>query len=68
MNIRLVKIIIPVSLFCIVTGLAYRHIEQRVTRFDLSEGELKWSPVRPKKTKMCIPAAFTNEDGKILGA
>ena len=68
MNIRLVKIIISVSLFCIVTGLAYRHIEKKVTRFDLPEGELKWSPVRPEKSKMCIPAAFTNEDGKISGA
>ena len=67
MNIRVGKIIISVSLLCVFTGLAYRHIEQRVTRFDLPEGELKWSPVRPKKAKMCIPAAFTDTDGSISG-
>ena len=66
MNIRLVKIIISVSLLCIVAGLAYLYIEKKVTRFDLPEGELKWSPVRPKKAKMCIPAAFTDTDGKAL--
>lgn len=68
MNIRLIKIIISVSLLCIVAGLAYRHIEKKVTRFDLPEGELKWSPVRPKKAKMCIPAAFTDIDGQIYGS
>lgn len=67
MNIRLVKIIISVSLLCIVAGLAYLYIEKKVTRFDLPEGELKWSPVRPKKAKMCIPAAFTDMDGSIYG-
>ena len=67
MNIRLVKIIISVSLLCIAAGLAYRHIEKKVSRFDLPDGELKWSPVRPKKAKMCIPAAFTDTDGSISG-
>ena len=67
MNIRLVKIIVSVSLLCIVAGLAYLYIEKKVTRFDLPEGELKWSPVRPKKAKMCIPAAFTDTDGSISG-
>ena len=67
MNIRLVKIIISVSLLCIAAGLAYCHIEKKVSRFDLPEGELKWSPVRPKKAKMCIPAAFTETDGNISG-
>ena len=67
MNIRLVKIIVSVSLLCIVAGLAYLYIEKKVTRFDLPEGELKWSPVRPKKAKMCIPAAFTDTDGNISG-
>lgn len=44
------------------------NISNRVTRFDLPDGELKWSPVKPKSAKMCLPAAFTNEDGKISGA
>ena len=68
MNIRLVKIIVSVSLLCIVAGLAYLYIEKKVTRFDLPEGELKWSLVRPKKAKMCIPAAFTDTDGNISGS
>ena len=67
MNIRLIKIIISLSLLCIVAGLAYRYIEKKMTRFDLPEGELKWSPIRPKKAKMCIPAAFTDTDGNISG-
>lgn len=45
--IRLIKIIISVTLLCVVIGLVYRHIEKKVTRFDLPEGELKWAPVRP---------------------
>ena len=67
MNIRLIKIIISLSLLCIVAELAYRYIEKKVTRFDLPEGELKWSPIRPNKAKMCIPAAFTDVDGNISG-
>ena len=67
MNIRLVKIIISVSLLSIVAGLGFRHVEKKVTRFDLPEGELKWSAVRPKRAKMCIPAAFTDTDGNISG-
>ena len=67
MNIRLIKIIISLSLLCIVAGLAYRYIEKKVTRFDLPEGELKWSPVRPENARMCIPAAFTDTDGNISG-
>ena len=47
--------------------LAYPIVD-KVTRIDLPEGELKWSNVRPKDAKMCIPAAFTSKDGKILGA
>ena len=44
------------------------NINNKVTRFDLPDGELKWSPVKPKSAKMCLPAAFTNEDRKISGA
>ena len=67
MNIRLIKIIISVSLLCLAAGLAYRHIEMKVTRFDLLEGELKWSPVKPQKATRCLPAAFTDSDGNISG-
>ena len=49
-------------------GFICWHISGRVTRFDLPDGELKWSPVKPTNAKMCLPAAFTNENGEISGA
>ena len=44
------------------------HTSKSVTRFDLPDGELKWSSVKPTNAKMCLPAAFTNENGEISGA
>ena len=44
------------------------HITERVTRFELPKGELKWTKTRPKNAKMCIPAAFTEVDGDIVGS
>lgn len=32
-------------------------INKKVTRYDLPEGELKWSYVKPENAKMCLPAA-----------
>ena len=55
-------------ILCICLGIVYLHIEKKVTRFDLPKGELKWSNKRPQNAKMCIPAAFTDEQGQILGA
>ena len=43
-------------------------INQKVTRYDLPEGELKWSYIKPENAKMCLPAAFTGLDGKIMGS
>ena len=34
---------------------------------DLPEGELAWTTERPKDAKMCIPAAFTDLEGKVEG-
>jgi hypothetical protein len=48
--------------------MAYSQISKHVTRYDLPEGELRWTNVRSKDAKMCIPAAFTTEDGKVAGA
>ena len=59
---------LAVSLFCLCLGLAYCYIEKKVTKFKFPQGELKWSDVKPKNAKMCIPAAFTGDDGKISGA
>lgn len=52
----------------IIISLTCWHISNRVTRYDLPDGELKWSPVKPANAKMCLPAAFTNEDEEISGA
>ena len=49
-------------------GFICWHTSNRVTRFDLPDGELKWSSVKPTNAKMCLPAAFTNENWKISGA
>lgn len=64
------KYLIVISLICCVLCLclAYLHIEKRVTKFELPQGELKWSNVRPVSAKMCIPAAFTGPNGKIIGS
>ena len=43
-------------------------INQKVTRYDLPEGELKWSYIKPENAKMCLPAAFTGLDGEIMGS
>ena len=59
-----------ISVACLATLglLAYLHIKKKVTRFNLPKGELKWSNKRPQNAKMCLPAAFTETDGEILGA
>lgn len=46
----------------------YMHIRNRVTRIELPKGELKWSTTRPTNTKMCIPAAFSDINGDIVGS
>lgn len=60
------KILIVICLIIFV--FTFWHITTRVTRYDLPDGELKWSTVRPENAKMCLPAAFTDEVGKISGA
>ncbi len=65
-SILTLGIILVVLCFC--AGIVYLHFEKKVTRFDLPKGELKWSNKRPQNAKMCVPAAFTDEQGQILGA
>ncbi len=60
------RVLFVLILICSV--LAYLHIAKKVTRFELPHGELKWTQNRPKDAKMCIPAAFTGEDGAISGS
>ena len=68
MNIRYVKMLFTASLVCICLWLVYHFVEKKVTRIELPKGELKWTNVRPMDAKMCIPAAFTDESGRILGS
>ena len=58
----MIRIILTLILFC--AGFVYLYFEKKVTKIELPEGELKWSYVKPKNAKMCIPAAFTEKDRK----
>ena len=60
------KILLILGLICSV--VTYIHIDNKVTRYELPSGEIKWTLTRPKDAKVCIPAAFTGEDGKISGS
>lgn len=35
--------------------------------YDIPEGELRWSNVKPTHYRFCVPAAFTDTEGKIEG-
>ena len=35
---------------------------------DLPAGDLAWTTERPKGAKMCVPAAFTDLEGNVVGA
>lgn len=52
----------------VIIGFICWHISNKVTRYDLPEGELKWSYIKPENARMCLPAAFTGVDGKIMGS
>ena len=60
------KILLILGLIC--SFVTYIHIDNKVTRYELPSGEIKWTHTRPKDAKMCIPAAFTGEDGKTSGS
>ena len=46
----------------------YSTLEASVlTIMDLPEGELSWSTEKPKNAKMCVPAAFTDLEGRVEG-
>ena len=62
--------LIPVVVILTLISMIFfcEYITERVTRFELPKGELKWSKTRPTNAKMCIPAAFTEVDGDIVGS
>ena len=61
MPVVIILTLLSMMFFC-------EHITERVTRFELPKGELKWTKTRPKKAKMCIPAAFSESNGDIVGS
>ncbi len=48
--------------------LSLLKVDAQVTRYNLPEGDLKWSMTRPEDAKICLPAAFTDENGKVEGS
>ncbi len=48
--------------------LSLLKVDAQVTRYNLPEGKLKWSMTRPEDARMCLPAAFTDENGKVEGS
>lgn len=62
--------LIPVVIILTLISMMFfcEYITERVTRFELPKGELRWSKTRPTNAKMCIPAAFTEVDGNIVGS
>lgn len=63
------KFLLIMFLLCVtLAGYTYYGYRTKVTRYELPKGELKWSNVKPKGAKMCLPAAFTTAENTILGA
>ena len=62
---RLLMVVLAIILF---VSPCSAHIIECVTKFELPKGELKWSKTRPSSAKMCIPAAFSDSKGNIIGS
>ena len=60
------RVLFVLILICSV--LTCLNIAKKVTRFELPQGELKWTHTKPEDAKLCIPAAFTGENGEISGS
>lgn len=66
---RLLGLICLVFIALLISmSFACEYITERVTRFDLPKGELKWTKTRPTNTRLCIPAAFSEADGGVVGS
>ena len=55
------------ALLILMNGMISVHAKSPIFIMELPEGELAWSTERPKKAKMCVPAAFTDKEGKVEG-
>lgn len=56
-------------LFCMIFFVGIITIYNiKIVRYNLPEGELKWSYTKPINAKVCLPAAFTDQNGNIEGS
>lgn len=59
-----IVLILIVLLVCFCT---YK-IHTKVTIIDIPKGELRWSKTRPLFAKLCVPAAFSSINDKVIGS
>ena len=59
---------ITITLLIIALFYAVFVLVCPIKRISLPEGNLEWSTQRPTNAKLCVPAAFTTEEGEIFGA
>ena len=57
-------LILSVLLPCVVL---YKF-HTKTTKIPLPKGELRWSTTKPKRAKICVPAAFTSTNNKVIGS
>lgn len=63
-KIKGISIIAADFVFAAVVIYGGRH---SVIRIDLPEGELKWSTERPGDALLCVPAAYSDKGGHVIG-
>ena len=61
--------IAPLSVVAVLLmGVAQLPLNRRaVYTIALPEGDLEWSTTRPADAALCVPAAFSTEDGGVVG-
>lgn len=63
-KIKGIFIIAADFIFALLVLYAGRH---SVIRIDIPEGELKWSTERPADATLCVPAAYSDKGGRVIG-
>lgn len=65
------KILIILGIFVsFFVGFSFlcKQINERVTKYELPQGNIKWSTTYPKNAKACFAAAFTDSLGNVEGS
>lgn len=62
----MIKKILLIIIISLISFCMYK-IYTNITIINLPEGELKWSNIRPKNAKLCIPAAFSSKTNEVEG-